>query len=122
MSDRDALTDRFSVLTRRTTDLAGRPIAAIAAVGLVVVWGAAGPAMHFSDTWQLLINTPTTIVTFIMVFLLQNAQDRDTATINAKLDELLLSMEEADDDVVGLDVKPQSEVDEKRERRLAESG
>jgi len=122
MSDRDALTDRFSVLTRRTTDLAGRPIAAIAAVGLVVVWGAAGPAMHFSDTWQLLINTPTTIVTFIMVFLLQNAQDRDTATINAKLDELLLSMEEADDDVVGLDAKPQSEVDEKRERRLAESG
>src|SRR5580698_4286740 len=67
----------------------GRPLAFILCVLLVVVWAASGPVFHFSDTWQLVINTGTTIVTFLMVFLIQNSQNRDGAAIQVKLDELI---------------------------------
>jgi low affinity Fe/Cu permease len=68
---------------------AGRPLAFIAALGVVLVWAATGPIFHYSDTWQLVINTGTTIVTFLMVFLIQNSQNRDGAAIQVKLDELI---------------------------------
>ena len=67
----------------------GRPLAFITALGVVLVWGATGPVFHYSDTWQLVINTGTTIVTFLMVFLIQNSQNRDSAAIQVKLDELI---------------------------------
>ena len=67
----------------------GRPLAFITALGVVLVWGATGPVFHYSDTWQLVINTGTTIVTFLMVFLIQNSQNRDGAAIQVKLDELI---------------------------------
>jgi low affinity Fe/Cu permease len=68
---------------------AGRPFAFITALVIVIVWGATGPMFHYSDTWQLVINTGTTIVTFLMVFLIQNSQNRDSAAIQVKLDELI---------------------------------
>src|SRR5690349_13252586 len=77
---------RFGTLARGVSTLVGRPIAFGMALLAVLVWAATGPLFHFSDTWQLIINTSTTIVTFLMVFVIQNTQNRDTAAIQIKLD------------------------------------
>ncbi len=84
---RDPFT-RFAKWAARTS---GRPIAFIGAAGIILAWAVTGPLFHFSDTWQLVINTGTTIVTFLMVFLIQNTQNRDTVAIHLKLDELIRS-------------------------------
>src|SRR5687768_11371100 len=80
---------RFARFAKMTAHLSGRPSAFLLAAGFVVVWLVTGPLFGFSDTWQLVINTGTTIVTFLMVFLIQNTQNRDTAAIQIKLDELI---------------------------------
>ena len=79
----------FTRFAKRTAQLSGRPPAFGLAAGLVVLWGISGPLFGFSETWQLVINTGTTIVTFMMVFLIQNTQNRDTAAMQIKLDELI---------------------------------
>ncbi len=79
----------FDKLAQAVARSAGRPMTFIVAVVLVVVWGVSGPIFGFSDTWQLVINTGTTIVTFLMVFLIQNTQNRDTNALQVKIDELL---------------------------------
>ena len=79
----------FTRFAKKTAQLSGRPAAFALAVAIVVAWGIVGPVFGFSDTWQLVINTGTTIVTFLMVFLIQNTQNRDTAAIQVKLDELI---------------------------------
>jgi low affinity Fe/Cu permease len=84
-----AINSAFSTIANNIAREAGRPFAFIAALAIVIVWGATGPMFHYSDTWQLVINTGTTIVTFIMVFLIQNSQNRDSAAIQVKLDELI---------------------------------
>lgn len=81
--------DVFARSARRVERAAGSPVAFSLALLVVLVWGATGPLFGWSDTWQLVINTGTTIVTFLMVFLIQNAQARDTAALHLKIDELL---------------------------------
>jgi low affinity Fe/Cu permease len=82
---------------------AGQPRAFLLALGVVVVWAVSGPLFGYSDTWQLVINTGTTIVTFLMVFLIQNSQNRDGAAMQAKLDELLRALEQARSHFVGIE-------------------
>ena len=77
---------RFATFVARTT---GRPLTFVLCVSIIAVWAVSGPVFHFSDTWQLVINTGTTIITFLQVFLIQNTQNRDGAAIQAKLDELI---------------------------------
>ena len=99
---------RFSSVARRIAVLAGRPAVFLGALAVIVLWGLSGPFFGFSDTWQLIVNTSTTIVTFLMVFIIQNTQNRDTAAIQLKLDELiratqgahnaLLNLEQIDDE------------------------
>lgn len=80
----------FSKFATKTSKLAGKPATFVLAVALVVAWAATGPLFGFSDVWQLVINTSTTIITFLMIFVLQNSQNRDSEAIQAKLDELIL--------------------------------
>ena len=79
----------FDKLAQSVARGAGKPLTFILATALVIVWGVSGPIFRFSDTWQLVINTGTTIVTFLMVFLIQNTQNRDTDALQVKVDELL---------------------------------
>ena len=79
----------FDKLAQAVARSAGRPLTFIIATALVIIWGVSGPIFHYSDTWQLVINTGTTIITFLMVFLIQNTQNRDTDALQVKIDELL---------------------------------
>jgi low affinity Fe/Cu permease len=90
------LTQQFSRFAHSISVWTGHPLAFLLAVVLVVVWVLTGPIFHYSDTWQLVINTGTTIVTFLMVFLIQNTQNRDTLAIQLKLSELVLAMKGAE--------------------------
>jgi low affinity Fe/Cu permease len=85
----------FTGFAQSTSRAAGRPATFCAALAIIVIWAASGPLFRFSDTWQLVINTGTTIITFLMVFLIQNTQNRDSRAIQVKLDELIRSMEGA---------------------------
>ena len=105
----------FARMANATARAAGRPFTFIACVAVVVIWAVSGPMFHFSDTWQLVINTGTTIVTFLMVFLIQNTQNRDGAALQAKLDELIRVTEQARNDLVGVENKPEEELAQLRE-------
>jgi low affinity Fe/Cu permease len=94
---------------------AGRPSAFMLCCLAIVVWAVTGPVFHYSDTWQLVINTGTTIVTFLMVFLIQNTQNRDGAALQAKLDELIRVTKEARNEFVGIENKPEKELTAMRE-------
>ena len=93
---------------------AGRPLAFMIALGVVLVWAATGSLFHYSDTWQLVINTGTTIITFLMVFLIQNSQNRDGAAIQVKLDELI-RVSAAKNFFVGIEHLSDEEIDRLRE-------
>lgn len=101
--------DAFGRFAHMASNAAGSPWAFFVAVVLLVLWAGGGPVFHFSDTWQLVINTSTTIVTFLMVFLIQNTQNRDARAAHRKLDEVIKALERADDRLVRLEQKPDSE-------------
>jgi low affinity Fe/Cu permease len=95
--------EMFRKFAQKASNLVGSPAAFLLAVAVIVVWAITGPVFHFSDTWQLVINTGTTIITFLMVFLIQNTQNRDAKAIHLKLDELIRSVEEARNNLVDLE-------------------
>jgi low affinity Fe/Cu permease len=110
---------RFAKWTARET---GRPATFVGAVSLILGWACTGPLFGFSDTWQLVINTGTTIITFLMVFLIQNTQNRDAEAIQVKLDELIRAMEGAHNGLLDLEELEEEELDRIRAyyERLAE--
>ena len=113
---------RFATFARRAARATGRPAAFVVAALCVVLWAASGPVFGFSDTWQLVINTATTVVTFLMVFLIQNTQDRDSEAVQVKLDELIRATRGAHNALLDLENLDADELDDVRRRyeRLAE--
>ncbi len=101
----------FTRVATRISVAAGQPLTFLLAVGIILVWVVTGPIFQFSDTWQLIINTGTTIVTFLMVFLIQNAQNRDAAAMQAKLDELLRAVGAARDRFIGVEHLTEREIE-----------
>ena len=97
----------------------GRPITFTIALAIIVIWAITGPIFQFSDTWQLVINTSTTIITFLMVFLIQNTQNRDTEALQIKLDELLRSVENAHTVLLDLEKLDEDELNLIRKEYLA---
>jgi len=110
----------FTVVAGRIAALSGQPLAFIVAVLLIVLWGFTGPLFDYSDTWQLIVNTSTTIVTFLMVFLIQNSQNRDAAALQAKLDELIRAVEGARTQFIGIEHRSDTEIEEIRAEIEAE--
>ena len=93
----------FTAVSSRIATIAGQPLSFVLALVLIVSWSASGPVFGFSDTWQLVVNTATTIVTFLMVFLIQNSQNRDGAAMQAKLDEILRAVDKAREQFIGIE-------------------
>ena len=104
----------FAHFANWTAHASGMPITFMLAVAVVLAWCVTGPLFHFSDTWQLVINTGTTIVTFLMVFLIQNTQNRDSLAIQVKLDELVRALETANNKFVGIEDLTEEEVEKIR--------
>lgn len=100
----------FSDLATSVDQLSGRPLTFVVALMLIAAWALTGPLFHFSDTWQLIINTSTTIITFLMVFVIQNTQNRDGAAIQAKLDELI-RVTAARNTLIGIETLTQEEIE-----------
>lgn len=116
------MTDAFTKLAQRTSRVVGSPGTFVLAVVMVVVWAVVGPIFHFSDTWQLVINTATTVLTFLIVFLIQNSQNRDSRAIQLKLDELLRAVESARTGLVNVEDRSDQELEaiKKEFERLAD--
>ena len=97
------VSDAFRIFARRSSIILGSAWAFAGAVLVILVWLLTGPTFHFSDTWQLIINTATTIITFLMVFLIQNTQNRDAKAVHLKLDELIRAIKDARNELVDLE-------------------
>jgi low affinity Fe/Cu permease len=113
---------RFGRFAKGTSRAAGRPAAFMLAMGVVLLWAATGPMFGYSDTWQLVINTGTTVVTFLMVFLIQATQNRDAEALQVKLDELIRATEGAHNALLDLEDIDEDQMDKIRDRyaKLAE--
>ena len=112
----------FTAIATRIAAAAGQPLTFITAFTLIVIWGVTGPLFGYSDTWQLVINTATTIVTFLMVFLIQNSQNRDAAAMQAKLDELLRALKDARIQFIGIEHLTDRQIEDLRAALEREAG
>lgn len=110
----------FTSIANRVSALAGQPMAFIIASGTIIAWALTGPLFGYSDTWQLVINTSTTIITFLMVFVIQNSQNRDAAALQAKLDELIRANARARNEFIGIEHRTDAEVEAIRRALEAE--
>lgn len=102
-------------MANATAHWSGKPAAFLTAFAIVAIWGITGPIFHYSDTWQLVINTGTTIVTFLMVFLIQNTQNRDTLALQVKLSELIIALQGADNRVATIEDATDQELEDAHE-------
>ena len=109
----------FTRLTSGTARASGRPATFVIAVGIIAVWGITGPMFGFSDTWQLVINTGTTIVTFLMVFLIQSTQNRDGEAVQVKLDEIIRAIGTAQNELLDLEELEEKDLDRIRDEYRA---
>lgn len=119
----------FTRLSQSVSHWAGKPQIFVAAASLIVLWAASGPIFGFNDTWQLVINTSTTIITFLMVFIIQSSQNRDTAAMQIKLDELISKLDGAREELLDLEdldegriEKIRQEFEKTAERARAKAG
>ncbi len=112
----------FTAFATRIAGFAGQPEAFVVALGVILVWALTGPVFGYSDTWQLVVNTATTIVTFLMVFLIQNSQNRDAAAMQAKLDEIIRASSQARNRFIGIEHLTERELREIRAAIERESG
>ncbi len=104
----------FTRIAAKIATAVGQPIAFIVALAFIIMWAATGPMFGFSDTWQLIVNTTTTIITFLMVFLIQNAQNRDAAAMQAKLDEIIRAIGPARNEYIGIEHLTERELEQIR--------
>ena len=93
----------FTHIANRIANSSGQPLTFMVALALILLWAVTGPVFHYSDTWQLIVNTSTTIITFLMVFLIQNSQNRDASAMQAKLDELIRAVGKAREEFIGIE-------------------
>ncbi|HYZ47382.1 MAG TPA: low affinity iron permease family protein [Sphingomonas sp.] len=112
----------FTTISTRIANASGQPATFAISVLLILVWAATGPFFHYSDTWQLIVNTSTTIITFLMVFVIQNSQNRDAAAMQAKLDEIIRAVEAAREQFIGIEHLTDSEIAQIREGLEREVG
>ena len=112
----------FTHIATRIANASGQPITFVFALGLIIIWAATGPVFDYSDTWQLIVNTATTVVTFLMVFLIQNSQNRDASAMQAKLDELIRSVDKAREQFIGIEHLTDLEICEIRDALEKEVG
>jgi len=105
------INEKFRLFAQKISLIAGRPLTFLFAVALIILWGFSGSFFNYSDTWQLVINTSTTIITFLMVFIIQNTQNRDARSIQLKLDELIRSTKTARNSLLDLENLEDDEID-----------
>jgi low affinity Fe/Cu permease len=116
-----AMKRTFADVAATIDQISGRPLTFLVALLVIAVWAITGPPFHFSDTWQLVINTGTSVITFLMVFIIQNTQNRDGAAIQAKIDELI-RVSAARNTLIGIEALTQEEIDEIRATCAAKAG
>ena len=121
MTDMTKSQSWFTRMAMAVSKAAGEPYTFVIAIGVVIVWAISGPIFGFGDTWQLVINTGTTIITFLMVFLIQNSQNRDTEALQIKLDELINALRGTNESLLDLEQLDEKELDEIRETYLAKA-